>query len=141
MRIHIRRACFVGAIIPTREAPRDMCKMQAKTCLEVSSKRTILHSALHIPQIGGGNGGMGWPRENTPRGVVSEMRLQLRDKTPQVRRRVFLRKTKKDSGTRKAFSVRGAINPRLSKLNDTARRRQREKEKRERRRQEGRGES
>ena len=59
--------------------------MHVKTYLEVSLKCTVLHSALHIPQIGRGDEERGWSRENTPRRVVSKMRLQLRDKTAQVR--------------------------------------------------------
>lgn len=85
---------------------------------------------------------MGWPRENTPRGVVSKMRLQLRDKTPQVRRRVFLRKTKKDSDTRKAFSVRGAIKPATLEAKRYRNEEGKEKKKREKeKRQEGRDKS
>lgn len=60
------------------------------------------------PQIGEGKQ-KGWersrmaPREHLER-VVSKMRVQLRDKTPQVCvTRVFPRKTKKNSGTRERF--------------------------------------
>lgn len=125
---------------PDMRSTGDTCKMQAKTCLEVSTKRTVLHSALHIPQTDGGNrrGRGEWSRENTPRRVVSKMRLQLRDKTSQVRQgggEVFLRKTGKRKWRRaEAFSVRDrAAKPRLPKLNGISHGGKKEKEERRRR--------
>ena len=43
--------------------------MHVKTYLEVSLKCTVLHSALHIPQIGRGDGERGG-LERTPQGAL-----------------------------------------------------------------------